>query len=133
MASLQVGADLGTAHFDIIYIMRTVRRESARRTDSIGLERRNNPVCRARVPNRGRPELPGIKLTTYRTRGSPWAVRDEGHEQRPAPGARPREILGLGLGTACGQKRRETLADPALQLWERKKFLTIHSGPESLQ
>ena len=39
---------------------------------SNGLEHRINPVCRARVPNRARSELPGIKLTTYRTRGSPW-------------------------------------------------------------
>jgi hypothetical protein len=30
------------------------------------------PVCRVRVPNRARSELPGIKLTTYSTQGSPW-------------------------------------------------------------
>jgi hypothetical protein len=39
---------------------------------SIGLEHRIDPVCRARGPNRARPELPGIKLTTYGTQGSPW-------------------------------------------------------------
>jgi hypothetical protein len=39
---------------------------------SNGLERRDNPACRARVPNRVRSELPGIKLTTYSTQGSPW-------------------------------------------------------------
>lgn len=31
-----------------------------------------NPVCRTSVPNRVRSELPGIKLTTYGTQGSPW-------------------------------------------------------------
>ena len=39
---------------------------------SNGLERRINPVCRARARNRARSELPGIKLTTYGTQGSPW-------------------------------------------------------------
>jgi len=31
-----------------------------------------HPACRARVPKRVRSELPGIKLTTYGTQGSPW-------------------------------------------------------------
>lgn len=39
---------------------------------SNGLERRVDPVCRTCAPNRGRSELPGIKLTTYGTQGSPW-------------------------------------------------------------
>jgi hypothetical protein len=34
-----------------------------------GLERRIDPVCRTRVPNRARSELPGIELTTYGTQG----------------------------------------------------------------
>ena len=42
------------------------------------------PVCRTRVPNRARPELPGIKLTTYHTQGSP---REHGNLQSSA-GAR---------------------------------------------
>ena len=48
---------------------------------SNGLERRSNPVCRTRGPNRVRPELPGIKLTTYRTQGSP---REHGNLQLSA-------------------------------------------------
>src|SRR6202453_3586171 len=39
------------------------------------------PVCLIRVPNRVRSELPGIKLTTYRTQGSP---REHGNLQSSA-------------------------------------------------
>jgi hypothetical protein len=39
------------------------------------------PVSRTRVPNRVRSELPGIKLTTYRTQGSP---REHGNLQSSA-------------------------------------------------
>jgi hypothetical protein len=46
-----------------------------------GLERRSNPVCRTRAPNRARLELPGIKPTTYRTQGSP---REHGNLQSSA-------------------------------------------------
>jgi hypothetical protein len=45
------------------------------------LVRRSDPVCRARAPNRARSELPGIKLTTYRTQGSP---REHGNLQSSA-------------------------------------------------
>ncbi len=48
---------------------------------SNGLERRCNPVCLIRAPNRVRSELPGIKLTTYRTQGSP---REHGNLQSSA-------------------------------------------------
>ncbi len=48
---------------------------------SNGLERRIYPVCRARVPNQARSELPGIKLTTYHTQGSP---REHGNLQLSA-------------------------------------------------
>jgi hypothetical protein len=39
------------------------------------------PVSRTHVPNRVRSELPGIKLTTYRTQGSP---REHGNLQSSA-------------------------------------------------
>ncbi len=48
---------------------------------SNGLERRCNPVCLIRAPNRVGSELPGIKLTTYRTQGSP---REHGNLQSSA-------------------------------------------------
>jgi hypothetical protein len=48
---------------------------------SNGLKHRRNPVYRTRGPNRVRSELPGIKLTTYGTQGSP---REHGNLQSSA-------------------------------------------------
>ena len=48
---------------------------------SNGLVRRSNPPRRIRVPNRVRSELPGVKLTTYSTGGSP---REHGNLQSSA-------------------------------------------------
>jgi hypothetical protein len=48
---------------------------------SNSLVRRNNPLRRTRVPNRVRSELPGVKLATYSTGGSP---REHGNQQSSA-------------------------------------------------